>query len=611
MSESSLVSVALAGPWWTLLTYRTKFFCETGMRVRVPVGRGSRVGLVIAAGDSVPDDYDGEVREILEAIDERPLLPEATMRLVRWFADTYLCGVGTAMKTLLPAAFLHGDTPLCEPVFFRTSEKTEAGEASFAYDPVDAVRLARYARILSDGLPSLVCFPLYAAAKNFFDWLTASHDFPSELRERLLLFPHTGAKAEWKAWSRLMGDVSLKIVIGAQASAMAPLPGLARVIVEDESNHVWRTMRHPAYNVRSLLSMRARFEGAALVLGGRMPSSRAYLRLAESGELPPKTPRKIFYVDLRAAYSPQVQGVQDSLAVSEPLVRETNAALERGAWAIWILDRKGYAGEIVCDECGYAVRCPRCGGGMRWEASAGSMRCVACGTRAPVPDICPRCRGRLLMARRPGLEALLPLAKAAIHLPVPILSLDAEDGRIPDEVFFSRTGLLLGTRATLALCDKLSVGLVGWIDPDGEARSQEHDARVRAFGLIWESCWRGIDPEDRRILLQSRRPGKDWQRGLSEGWGTFWRDEIRERRQFGLPPFVSLIRLEALTSDAGALCDRLDRAGLEYWTTEEPGAKREIWVRTNKTAALRAALEPFFGIGRAKRGYPGLTVWYE
>ncbi|MDR1651908.1 MAG: hypothetical protein LBR87_08975, partial [Synergistaceae bacterium] len=45
-----LVSVAIPGPWWTGLTYSAPRECsgppERGARVRVPVGRGSRIAVV-------------------------------------------------------------------------------------------------------------------------------------------------------------------------------------------------------------------------------------------------------------------------------------------------------------------------------------------------------------------------------------------------------------------------------------------------------------------------------------------------------------------------------------------------------------------------------------
>lgn len=617
--KTGLISVALPGPWWTELTYEASEPPPAGTRVRVPIGSAVRVAIVTCGIDSVPDGYTGEIRKIVEAIDKSPLLGEPTMRLLQWFAQTHLCGLGTAMKTLLPEYFLRGEPPdlgrkgrnLAAVEWSETPNAGDPRGVDFVYEPGDAARHEIYAHLLCDGAPSLVAFPQYGEAKRFYEFLTGYHDFAG-LLDRVTLFPHSGAKSEWQAWCRLAAGLPRgAIVVGTQIAALAPIPGLARVIIEDESNNVWRTMRRPVFNARSLLSKRAIDEGASLILGGRMPSSRAYLRLKEAGKQPAPARRKIFYVDIRDAYSPQVGGVSDALAVSEPLVRETESALARGHWAIWILDRRGYAGEIVCDECGASMRCPKCGGAMRWEGAtrgAGCLRCVVCGASGTMPERCPECRGVLLTARRPGLEALLPLARSAIGTS-PVYSM--ESGGLPEEAADSHAGLVIGTRAALELCDKLTVGLVGWIDPDGESRGAGHDARTRAFSLIWESCWRGREPDNRRVLLQSRRPGKDWQKGLDDGWRIFWRDEMRERKEFGLPPFIPLVAIDLAAPDIGVLRGRLDRGGIEYWEAEDEGRERRIWARTKKIAALREALAPLYGIDRSRRGYPNVTVWYD
>jgi primosomal protein N' (replication factor Y) len=582
------------------------------------VGNGSRVGLVFAPDGGEPD-YGGELRQIEALVDETPLLPGFMAPLIRWFSETYLCGAGAAMKTLLPASFLKGEAlgrAYRGEIKKTPAEKTPYSD-SFIYEPVDSLRWERYAELSSDGLPSLICFPQYETAKLFAEYLG----------ERAALFPRGGAKAEWREWGRLLSGEGPKVVVGGQTAATAPLPGLVRIIVEDESNNAWRTVRPPVFNVRSLLSKRARIEGASLVLGGRMPSSRVYRMMAETDNLglEPCSSREggksFVFVDLKLAYSPSVKGVRDTLAVSEPLVRETESAIERGLWALWILDRRGYAGEIICDECGRSLRCGRCGGAMRWEASANRLSCVSCGAPESIPESCPNCDGKLLMAKRPGLEALLHLARAAINGPVSVLSLEDEDKNSLCSALEAQSGLIIGTRAALALCDRAKVGMVGWIDADGEARSQEYDARARAFGLVWESRWRGIEPLGRRVLLQTRRPGRDWQKGLETdrpglpGWRVFWRADIRERRELSMPPFLSLVKIEANKSDIPAMSDRFDEASFEYWLPDDSDArdssKATIWLRTNSVKALRNALTPFFTIKRAKRGYPSITIRHE
>jgi primosomal protein N' (replication factor Y) len=570
----------------------------------------------VESEDSGGDGYGGELRGISEVIDESPALPESVMTLLKWFCGAYLCGLGTAMKTLLPAGFLRGE-PI-EPASDGVKNTAAPSGASFIYEPDDTVRLERYVSLFTDVFPSpsLVSFPLYQDAEKFFENIAASPALPSEIKNRTLLYPRLGGKAEWRTWQKLRsGDGGASVVIGGQNSAMAPVRGVSLIIVEDESNNVWRTMRPPVYNVRSLLASRAKIEGASLVLGGRMPSPRAFMRYdaehpsAVSGS----REKKIIFVDMKLAYTPSVEGVTDGLAVSQPLVRETEAAIAQGKWAIWILDRKGYAGEIVCEECGSSLKCPKCGGTLRLEDASSRVACVSCGKTARVPDECPGCSGRLLSARRPGLEALFPLADAAIAASVPILPYDESDEKMKRVVRESGSGVMLGTRAALSLCDDVPVGMIGWIDADGEARSGEHDSRVRAYSLIWESCWRGLSSRGRRVLIQTRHPGGDWQRSLdagAEGWRAFWRAELRERKELSMPPYLFLIKAEGASSDISSLEERLNGRGFECWSPDGSGKKSALWIRTKKLSALRRMLSPLFHIKRAGR-FPSVTVWHE
>jgi len=611
-----LVPVAFPGPWWTNLTYTTSRSVplKPGIRVRAPMGKGERVGIVMPS-DARGDDYEGELREITEVIDDVPKLTKSVLKLLQWFCDAYLCGFGTAMKALLPEGFLKGKEipPPVPDARKRTSE-----DVSFVYEPLDLERFERYASMLSDGLPAIVSFPLYADAGEFFMHMHSSPVISAEVKKRTLLYPRLGGAAEWRIWQKLRSpDNDTAIIIGGQNSAMAPLRQVSRFIVDDESNNVWRTMRHPQYNMRSLIASRARFEGAALVLGGRMPSARAFMRYEEMNRQAVHNPaylrreKKIIFVDIKLAYTPSIEGVTGGLSVSEPLVRETEAAISRNEWALWILDRKGYAGEILCEECGEPIKCVKCGCAMRVERD--DTRCVSCGVRAPFPDECPNCAGRLLSARRPGLEALTPLADAAIVSPVPILSPDDADEKIRRVLRENPAGVILGTRAVLSLCDEIPVGMVGWIDADGEARSEEHSAKQRAFSLIWESCWRGISPVNRRVLIQTRRPASDWQAGLDgghEGWKVFWRTELRDRRELSMPPFMPLVRVEGKASQIGRIGERMNGLGFECWSSDE-GKKSTLWIRTKKLSELRRALASYFHIGHARVGYPSVTVWHE
>jgi primosomal protein N' (replication factor Y) len=107
----------------------------------------------------------------------------------------------------------------------------------------------------------------------------------------------------------------------------------------------------------------------------------------------------------------------------------------------------------------------------------------------------------------------------------------------------------------------------------------------------------------------------EWQRGLHGSrpdWKRFWRDEIRERKDFNMPPFSSLVKIEASMNDVREMARVFEGEGFEFWVSDDLDSKKPaVWLRTKKLSSLRRKMEPFFNIRRAGRGYPSVTVWHE
>ncbi|NLX61053.1 MAG: primosomal protein N' [Tissierellia bacterium] len=76
---------------------------EIGMRVVVPFGMGNRLikGLVIDIKDKV-DEEAYELKNIVEVIDEKPLISKELIELGLWMADKYLCTKLAALQAVLP-----------------------------------------------------------------------------------------------------------------------------------------------------------------------------------------------------------------------------------------------------------------------------------------------------------------------------------------------------------------------------------------------------------------------------------------------------------------------------------------------------------------------------
>jgi len=85
-----LVAVAVPVPFLDLLTYNVPdslALPPIGARVRVPVGTRTLTGCVVRHDALVEAGTD--VRDIAEALDREPLLPESIVELCRWVADYF------------------------------------------------------------------------------------------------------------------------------------------------------------------------------------------------------------------------------------------------------------------------------------------------------------------------------------------------------------------------------------------------------------------------------------------------------------------------------------------------------------------------------------------
>ena len=95
------ISVAVPVPHLDPLTYLAPDPAPAvGARVRVPLGSRTVTGIVV---DVDPRDEDrGDIREVLQVVDDEPFLPPAVVELCRWVSEYYMAGIGDTLAAALP-----------------------------------------------------------------------------------------------------------------------------------------------------------------------------------------------------------------------------------------------------------------------------------------------------------------------------------------------------------------------------------------------------------------------------------------------------------------------------------------------------------------------------
>jgi primosomal protein N' (replication factor Y) len=124
------IRVAVAGPFTEALDYLppdTGPVPAVGARVRVPLGRRERVGIV-TAGPTRSDLDAQRLRAVIAVIDPQPLLDAATLALIDWAAHYYHHPLGEAFLTALPTRLRRGDAAV--PGQSTLWRLTDAGRAA-------------------------------------------------------------------------------------------------------------------------------------------------------------------------------------------------------------------------------------------------------------------------------------------------------------------------------------------------------------------------------------------------------------------------------------------------------------------------------------------------
>jgi primosomal protein N' (replication factor Y) (superfamily II helicase) len=358
-------------------------------------------------------------------------------------------------------------------------------------------------------------------------------------------------------WMRLRRGEA-RIAIGPRSAVFAPIASLGLIVVDEEHDPSYKQESDPRYDARAVARWRAAESGAVMVCGSATPRPESWAALKRI-ELPDR-------VD--GAQLPEVE-VLDMRARDGrrgPLHERTRQALvelgRRGAKAIVLQNRRGWAPHLSCRSCGHAWACPGCDVSLVVHRDARSLRCHHCGHAEALPEGCPACGSVTLARHGTGTERLEELLGELVA-PLPVFRLDSDSAArtgahldILRRFQAAEGGVLVGTQMVAKGHDFPDVVLSVVIDADASLRFPDFRADERTFALVAQLAGRsGRGERGGRVLVQTLAPDAEAiRRAAAHDSAGFIRGELERRRTLRYPPFSELIRLE-LTSAEECLAD--------------------------------------------------------
>ncbi len=376
------------------------------------------------------------------------------------------------------------------------------------------------------------------------------------------------------AW-RMLRRGERRVAVGARSAIFAPVRDLGVIVVDEEHESSYKNGESPRYHARDVAMVRARLEGARLVLGSATPSPesmhRVGPRLARIG-LPERAGTRplppVDLVDLRVAERLPEAG---ALPWSLQLDREVLAALARSEQVLLLLNRRGYAATLQCQACGAVRQCDRCSIALTVHQSPPGLRCHYCGRDEPIPAACLECGGAVQRMRGVGTQQLerflasrFPAARLAR------MDLDTTSAKWSHQAILDRVGrgdvdILLGTQMIAKGLDFPNVTLVGVIDADTGLHLPDFRAAERTFQLIAQVAGRaGRGPKGGRVIVQTRNPDHYALTAAAQhDTEGFLRAELAQRQSPPYPPMASLVNLVVSGEDEIGVADAA--AALASW----------------------------------------------
>lgn len=355
------------------------------------------------------------------------------------------------------------------------------------------------------------------------------------------------------------------IVVGARSALFAPLSNCGLIIIDEEHEYSYKQDQAPRYTTRDVAAELAHLRGCALVLGSATPSLEALQRcktgmwrgVSWKRVCMPERPGiatlpEVKVVDLRGP------GDKGSSVFSPELTAAILGVCERREKAVLMLNRRGFASFLMCQECGAVPTCTHCSTALTYHERTHSLMCHTCGRSWPQrawPDSstkCPSCGSRYLAQCGVGTQRVEDELRLLLNkrgegaAPVEVIRMDADTtatkgahNKLLEQFDNAECAILIGTQMIAKGLDFPEVTLVGVVNADTSLKLPDFRAAERTFNLLEQVAGRaGRGETPGQVIIQTRWATHPAILAVAKHRrGIFTTAELEQREEAYYPPY--------------------------------------------------------------------------
>lgn len=551
-----------------LLTYRGAK-SDVGQVVQVSFGSDTALGIVMGPVKKP----EVRVKNFSSDYTEGLKLPLQLVKLLMWLRTYYPSNLGILGLLVLPKGLSVKESPKEKIVI--SSKNSESVSPNLREQQQQAVDM-----ILGGADLSYLLHGITGSGKTRIYEELIRHA-ADEGKSSILLSPEIGLTAQLQAtmaealpnlpihvfhsdispakrrqeWQQIAKEKGPQLVLGPRSALFAPVSQVGFIIMDEAHDSSYKQQAQPYYQTSRVAAHLARLHRAKFVLGSATPSISDYyvfqtkklpiIGLTELAKKQPTGTKAVKVIDIK-----QRSHFDRSAWLSEAMLKGIDSNLQKAQQSLVFLNRRGTARLTLCESCGWQAICPHCDIPLTFHGDLYHLICHICDFKQTLPSSCPVCQATNLVFRSIGTKFIVEeLARLFPDAHIKRFDSDVKKSQQLAQQYQALVegsiDIIVGTQVITKGWDLPKLGFVGIVMADSALFFPDFTAQETAYQLLHQATGRTHRGHIAgQVVIQTYQPDSQVIKSVLENnYQSFYEQQLDERRRFGYPPFVFMLKL--------------------------------------------------------------------
>lgn len=562
------------------LSYFSVTDIPIGSIVTIPVRTKTQDAIVISteeARDMKSDikNADYQLKKIISVKGESPFNISFFIACQK-LKNYTVSNTGSIIKSLFPSVFIENISSLkkisnheisanensvnhSEAISSSTQSFGEAKHEKLIFQATPSDRMAFYRTLIREAFAKkesvYICVPTHFDIDHFYKELARGIEkyvfaFHSDITKKNLIANYNSS----------IGETHPILIIGTAIFMSIPRHDIKTLILEHESSDVYKQIARPYIDIRNFAEILSSIQKTKLIFGDTLLRPETLQRHddGEFGEISSPLYRlsqseNQTVADMKDELDEKGKKIFRTISTTSRKMIDDAISLNKSVFLFSV--RKGLAPITVCNDCGYTLICPSCSTpivlyGTKQIAATKSttpriFMCNKCGRKEKTEVSCPNCSSWNLTPLGVGTDRVFDEIKN-LFPKIKIFQIDKEVTPTPKDArntileFNKNPGsILIGTEMAFSYLQN-EVYSSAIISLDGLFSIPSFNITQKILHIIEKLN----NITEHNFIIQTRIPdNKILQYILSGNVLPLCREDLKERRDFGYPPFKRLIKI--------------------------------------------------------------------